>query len=369
MFRALKEVEGALADLAGGRMIVVLDDPDRENEGNLMLAAQFTTPEAINFMTRQAGGWVSLALTPERCDELELQTVRRESARHQAPFTETVEARQGVTTGISTADQALSIQVAIDPRRGRGDLVSPGHVQPLRAAPRGVLQRRGHTEAAVDLARLAGLRAAGVICEVLNDDGSMARPEDLERFCAQHDLRMVTVADIAAYRYLRQPTIERVVEIDLPTSFGVFNAIAYRSVEDESTHVAFVKGSVPADGETLVRIQSRCVAGDVFHSRNCNCGVLLDSALERIQDSGSGALLYVAQDDGVFRRHCTVDERADHEDDLVADAETYAICAQMLIDLGVSSLRLLSAEDGVRDEIARYGLDVKGNIELVGEAA
>ena len=227
---AFSTIEDALEDIASGRMVVVVDDENRENEGDLVLAAQFVTPEAINFMTRQAGGWICLAMTPERCDELDLEmmTLKNESS-HETPFTVTIEAREGVTTGISVYDQAHTMQVAIDPTKGPSDIVKPGHVRPLKANPGGVLKRTGHTEASVDLARLAGLNPAGVICEIQNEDGSMARGEDLAVYCFKHGLKMITIADLIAYRRRHEKLVERVVATSLPTSFGDFVAVGYRS--------------------------------------------------------------------------------------------------------------------------------------------
>src|SRR6201996_1788981 len=238
-------IEEALEDIAVGKMVVVVDDEDRENEGDLVMAAQFVTPDAINFMTRQAGGWICLALTPERCDELglELMTQKNESS-HQTPFTVTIEARHGVTTGISVHDQAHTMQTAIGPMKGPDEIVKPGHVRPLKAKPGGVLERTGHTEASVDLARLAGLNAAGVICEIQNEDGSMARGEDLAVYCFKHQLKMVTIADLIAYRRMHDKLVERVVDTALPTAFGDFVAVGYRSLVDNKHHVALVKGDV-----------------------------------------------------------------------------------------------------------------------------
>ncbi|HET9104735.1 MAG TPA: 3,4-dihydroxy-2-butanone-4-phosphate synthase, partial [Solirubrobacteraceae bacterium] len=238
-------IEEALEDIAAGKMIVVTDDEDRENEGDLVMAAQFVTPDAINFMTRQAGGWICLALTPERCDELglELMTLKNESA-HETPFTVTIEAREGVTTGISVHDQAHTMQVAVDPTKGREDIVKPGHVRPLKAKPGGVLERTGHTEASVDLARLAGVNPAGVICEIQNEDGSMAHGEELALYCFKHGLKMITIADLIAYRRRTEKLVERVVATRLPTAFGDFTAVGYRSLVDNKHHVALVKGEV-----------------------------------------------------------------------------------------------------------------------------
>src|SRR5690242_21628743 len=271
-------IEEAIEDIRQGKMVVVCDDENRENEGDLTMAAQFVTPEAINFMRKEGGGLICLALTPERCDELGLDLM---AAKNESPFetafTVSIEAREGVTTGISAADRAHTIQVAIDPESAPRALVQPGHVFPLKAKPGGVLERTGQTEAAVDLARLAGLNPSGVICEVMNDDGTMARVDDLERYCAKHGLKMITVADLIAYRRRHDKLVERVVTTRLPTAFGEFNVVGYRSLVDDKHHVAMVKGDVDGASEVLVRVHSECLTGDVFHSLRCDCGEQLES--------------------------------------------------------------------------------------------
>src|SRR6202030_185278 len=245
-------------------------DEDRENEGDLVMAAQFVTPEAINFMTKEARGFICLALTPERCQQLalDLMTAKNESPL-QTPFTVTIEAREGVTTGVSAHDRAHTIQVAVDPLSRPVDLVQPGHVNPLKAKPGGVLERTGHTEASVDLARLAGLIPAGVICEVMNEDGSMARVPQLASYCERHGLKLVTIADLIAYRRRNDRLIERVVATRLPTTFGDFQAIGYRSMVDDKHHVALVKGDVAGQDDVLARVHSERLTGDVFHSLRC----------------------------------------------------------------------------------------------------
>jgi 3,4-dihydroxy 2-butanone 4-phosphate synthase/GTP cyclohydrolase II len=351
-------LERGLADLAQGRMVVVLDDEERENEGNLVLAAQLTTPEAINFMARQAGGWISLALSPEHCDRLGLETIAaRPTAPNQAPFTQTVEARHGITTGISAADQTHSIQVAIDPRTEARDLVSPGHVQPLRARPGGVLERRGHTEAAVDLARLAGLEPAAVVCEIQNPDGSMARGEDLRRFCEEHDLLLLTVADVVAHRHLREPLVERAVDADLPTRFGPFTVVAYRSLLDHETHAALVKGDPASSSGPLVRIHPHCLTGDVFHASTCHCGRRLDQSLEAMEHAEAGVLVYLTPAARDLRLH-GIDAPA--SDGLgVSAARVQGMAAQILKDLGVRSAQLLRAADDPVEELDGYGIETQ----------
>ena len=273
-------IEEAIEEVRRGRMVVVCDDESRENEGDLTLAAQFATPEAINFMAKHGRGLICLALTDERCNELGLDLMAaKNEAPFQTAFTVSVEARDGVTTGISAADRAHTVQVAIDPHSTPDDLVQPGHVFPLKAKDGGVLERTGQTEAAVDLARLAGLIPAGVICEIMNEDGTMARVPDLAEYCRRHDLKMITVADLIAYRRRTEKLVERIVSTKLPTAFGEFTAVGYRSLIDEKHHVAMVKGEVAGAEDVLVRVHSECLTGDVFHSLRCDCGEQLEAAL------------------------------------------------------------------------------------------
>jgi 3,4-dihydroxy 2-butanone 4-phosphate synthase/GTP cyclohydrolase II len=372
-------IDEAIEDIAAGRMIVVVDDEDRENEGDLVMAAQFITPDAINFMTRQAGGWICLALTPERCDDLglELMTLKNESA-HKTPFTVTIEAREGVTTGISVYDQAHSMQVAVDPTKGPDDIVKPGHVRPLKAKHGGVLERTGHTEASVDLARLAGLNPAGVICEIQNEDGSMAHGEDLVAYCRKHDLKMITIADLIAYRRRHEKLVERVVATKLPTSFGDFVAYGYRSLVDNKHHVALVKGQVEGEQDVLVRVHSECLTGDVFHSLRCDCGEQLESALSMIEREGQGVLLYLSQEGrGIgllnkLRAYKLQEEGLDTVDanlrlGLPADLRDYGIGAQILSDLGLTSIRILTNNPKKISGLAGYGLSVADQIPIQHE--
>src|SRR5919197_57804 len=274
-------VEEAIDEIRAGRFVVVVDDEDRENEGDLVIAAELATPEAINFMATHGRGVICLCLTEERSDELGLRPLAssRES-RLGTAYTNPIDARHGITTGVSAADRAHTIHVAIDPAAGPHDLIEGGHILPLRAKPGGVLERQGQTEASVDLARLAGLTPAGVVCEVMNDDGTMARVPDLVPYCERHGLKLVSVADLIEYRRRTEKLVERMVATKLPTAFGEFAAVGYRSLLDDKHHVAMVKGEVAGAEDVLVRVHSECLTGDVFHSLRCDCGQQLESALE-----------------------------------------------------------------------------------------
>src|SRR5688572_5273686 len=370
-------IEEAIEDIRAGRMVVVCDAEDRENEGDLTLAAQFATPEAINFMAMHGRGLICLALTPDRCDELGLNLMAaKNESPFQTAFTVSVEAREGITTGISAHDRAHTIQVAIDPSSRPQDLVQPGHIFPLKAKAGGVLERTGQTEAAIDLARLAGLNPSGVICEVMNDDGTMARVPDLERYCAKHGLKMVTVADLIAYRRRNDKLIERVVEAGLPTKFGVFQVVGFRSLVDDKHHVAMVKGEVDGVEEVLVRVHSECLTGDVFHSLRCDCGQQLEDALARIEQEGRGVLLYLAQEGrGIgllnkLKAYNLQDKGLDTVDanlelGLPVDLRDYGIGAQILADLGLTSIRILTNNPKKIRGLEGYGLSVSAQLPIV----
>jgi 3,4-dihydroxy 2-butanone 4-phosphate synthase/GTP cyclohydrolase II len=375
---AFDRVEDAIQDIRAGRMVIVADDEDRENEGDLVCAASAVTPEIINFMAVHGRGLICLALTQERADELDLRPMSEFNTEAQGTaFTVSVDAaaKFGVTTGISASDRAKTIQVCIDPDTRPSDLRRPGHVFPLRARPGGTLRRVGQTEASVDLARLAGLDPSGVICEILNDDGSMARRPELEVFAQKHGLRFITVADIVAHRLQRERLVRREAEAVIPTPHGDWRIIAYRNELDQFEHVAMVKGEVSGEQDVLVRMHSECLTGDVFHSLRCDCGEQLDAAMRAIDREGRGAIVYLRQEGrGIglvhkLRAYALQDGGMDTVQANEAlgfrpDLRDYGIGAQILLDLGLSSIRILTNNPKKIVGMDGYGLSVTGQVSL-----
>jgi 3,4-dihydroxy 2-butanone 4-phosphate synthase/GTP cyclohydrolase II len=373
---AFATIEDAIGDIREGKFVVVVDAADRENEGDLTIAAQFATPEAVNFMTKEARGLICLCLTEDRCDQLGLrQMTERNETPYGTAFTISVEAREGVTTGISAPDRSRTIQVAVDPDAKPDDLVQPGHIFPLRAREGGVLARAGQTEAAVDLARLAGLIPAGVVCEIMNEDGTMARVPDLIPYCQRHGLKLITVADLIEYRRRHERLVERMTTVTMPTAYGDFTAVAFRETLTGKHHVALVKGDVEGAENVLVRVHSECLTGDVFHSLRCDCGEQLEQALERIAAEERGVLLYMAQEGrgiGLLNKLRAYELQENGYDTVEANLELgfqpdmrdYGIGNQILAELGLTTIRILTNNPKKITGIEGFGLEVVEQVPI-----
>jgi 3,4-dihydroxy 2-butanone 4-phosphate synthase / GTP cyclohydrolase II len=373
------KVGRAIAAIRRGEMVIVADDEDRENEGDLVCAADRVTPEAINFMATHGRGLVCLTLAGDIADRLDLPLMAggRTADPNETAFTVSIDARPGlgVSTGISAADRARTIRVAVNPESRPADLLRPGHIFPLRAKPGGVLQRVGQTEASVDLARMAGLTPAGVICEILKCDGSMARRPDLEAFSAEHEIEFITVAQIIAYRLKHESLVHRVAEATLPTEFGVFHIVGYENDVDDKEHVALVYGDISGRDDVLVRVHSRCLTGDVFHSHRCDCGPQLVHAMRRVAEEGAGVVVYLDQEGrgiGLLNKlkayelqdkgHDTVE--ANEVLGFPADLRNYGIGAQILVDLELSKIRMLTNNPKKLAGLEGFGLEVTGRVPL-----
>ena len=370
-------IEAAIEDIKEGRMVILVDDEDRENEGDLMIAAEKVTPEAINFMAKYGRGLICLSLTPERIEELKLpMMVSNNRSRFQTAFTVSIEARCGVTTGISAADRATTVLTAIDDGTEAEDLISPGHIFPLRAREGGVLVRSGQTEGSVDLARLAGLKAAAVICEIMNEDGTMARMPDLAIFARKHHLMIITIADIIKYRMQNESLVRRGATVSLPTEYGgAFTAIAYENDIDSSHHLALVKGEIHPEDEVLVRVHSQCLTGDVLGSKRCDCGDQLHKAMAMVEEEGKGVIVYMSQEGrgiGLINKLKAYGLQENGRDTVEANEELgfkddlrdYGIGAQILVDLGVHKIRLMTNNPRKIIGLEGYGIRVVDRIPI-----
>jgi 3,4-dihydroxy 2-butanone 4-phosphate synthase/GTP cyclohydrolase II len=373
----LSPIEDVIAAIGRGEMIVMVDDEDRENEGDLIMAAQFATPEKLAFIVRHTSGVVVAPLTGERCDELRLPLmVDHNTESHRTAFTVSVDLLEGTTTGISAADRAATLRALADPNVGHAAFARPGHIFPLRARDGGVLKRAGHTEAAVDLARLAGLQPAGIICEIQNDDGTMSRLPDLQKFCAEHHLLLSSIADLINYRRHHERLVEHIGSANVPTEWGSFTTHAYRSTIDGIEHLAFVKGDVSGDVPVLTRVHSECLTGDVFGSRRCDCGPQLSAAMQMIEKEGHGVLVYLRGHEGrgigighKIRAYSLQEQGYDTVDantklGLPVDSREYGIGAQILADLGARKLRLMTNNPAKYGGIAGYGLEIVERVAL-----
>jgi 3,4-dihydroxy 2-butanone 4-phosphate synthase/GTP cyclohydrolase II len=374
---SITRIEAALKDINEGRMVILVDDEDRENEGDLCMAAEFVTPEAVNFMTKKARGLICLTLTEEKADELGLRPMVDENTSPlRTAFTVSIDAKQGVTTGISVHDRALTIQTAVKTEARPEEFARPGHIFPLRARKGGVLVRAGQTEGSVDLARLAGLEPAGVICEIMKEDGTMARLPDLELFAEKHSLRIVTIADIIEYRLKKDRLVRRVAEAMVPTRYGgEFRAIAYNNDVDFHEHLALIKGEIDPDEPVLVRVHSECLTGDVLGSERCDCGDQLKGAMKMIEKEGKGVLVYMHQEGrGIglankLKAYELQDQgldtvEANEKLGFTADLRDYGIGAQILVDLGVRKMRLMTNNPKKIKGLEGYGLDVLDRVPI-----